>query len=125
MTPEQRDGARERFQTWQRLPPEQRALIASAGSTFSSCSPEQQQRGAPEFHAFSRLPPQQRAQLRERWLHATPQQRQQMLQHQRLRRGLPPFRRFPSPKRAVASATGSQTDLTAAISEATAAWPSP
>jgi len=38
------------------------------------------------FRYFSRLPPQQRAQLRQRWLGATPQQRQQMLQHQREQR---------------------------------------
>jgi len=38
------------------------------------------------FRYFSRLPPQQRAQLRERWIQATPLQRQQMLQRQRDRR---------------------------------------
>ena len=83
MTPEQRSSARERFQTWQKLPPEQRALIRQRWQRFQSLPPEQQRAVRQNFRFFSRLPPQQRAQLRERWVHSTPQQRQQMLQMQR------------------------------------------
>ena len=86
MTPQQRGEARERFQTWQRLPPEQRAVIRERWQRFQQLTPEQQHAVRQNFRAYSSLPPAQRAQLRERWLSATPQQRAQMLQHQREQR---------------------------------------
>ncbi len=85
MNPVERDGARQRFQTWQRLPPEQKAVIRQRWQRFQQLPPEQQQAVRQNFRAYSSLPSGQRAQLRERWLNSTPQQRQQMLERQRLR----------------------------------------
>ena len=72
--------------------PSSAQLIRQRWQRFQSLPPEQQRAVRQNFRFFSRLPPQQRAQLRERWLHATPLQRQQMLQHQREQR-LQRFRR--------------------------------
>ena len=83
MSPEERDGARQRFQTWQQLPSEQKAVIRQRWQRFQQLPPEQQQAVRQNFRAYSRLPSGQRAQLRDRWLNATPQQRQQMLERQR------------------------------------------
>jgi hypothetical protein len=86
MSPEERAGARARFQAWQRLPPDQRVLIRRRWQQFQRLPPQQQRAVMQNLRAFSRLPPDQRAQLRQRWLNATPLQRQQMLQRQQLLR---------------------------------------
>ncbi len=99
MTPQQRSDARGRFQTWQQLPPEQRALIRERWQRFQQLPPEQKQAVRENFRVYSSLPPAQRARLRQRWLNATPQQRMQMLQHQRAVRGERGFGRPPLPER--------------------------
>jgi hypothetical protein len=86
MTPQQRDDARQRFQTWQRLPPDQRDLIRQRWQRFQQLTPSQQQAVRQNFHAYAGLPAAQREQLRQRWLNATPQERSQMLQRQRAQR---------------------------------------
>lgn len=90
MTPEQRSSARERFQSWQRLPPEQRAQIRRRWQQFQRLTPEQRAEIRQNVNAFSRLPPAQRMQLRQRWLNATPAERQSMLQRMRQQRGSRP-----------------------------------
>jgi hypothetical protein len=100
MTPEQRTGARDRYQNWQRLPPEQQSLIRQRWQRFQQLTPEQQAAVRQNYHAYSGLPAEQRQRLRQRWLDATPQQRLQMLQNQRARRfqrGFAPPGRFALP----------------------------
>lgn len=88
MTPEQRSSARERFQAWQRLPAAQRALIRRRWQQFQRLSPQQRAQIRQNVSAFSRLPPAERMQLRQRWLNATPAERQSMLQRMRQQRGM-------------------------------------
>ena len=88
MTPEQRGSARDRFQAWQRLPPFQRALIRRRWQQFQRLNPQQRAEIRQNLNTFSRLPPAERMQLRQRWLNATPAERQSMLQRMRQQHGM-------------------------------------
>jgi len=67
MTDEQRAAARERYQEFRRLPPNERAQLLE------------------NYRRYRMMPPEQRAQLRQRFRELTPDQRR-VLRNQRLQR---------------------------------------
>jgi hypothetical protein len=83
MSPQERADARARVQAWQSMPVPQRERIRQRWEQFQRLTPEQQRAVQQNYRAFGRLPPQERSQLRQQWLHASPAERQQMLQRQR------------------------------------------
>jgi hypothetical protein len=83
MTPQERSDARARVQAWQSMPASQRERVRQRWEQFQHMTPEQQRAVQQNYRAFGRLPQQERSQLRQQWLHASPAQRQQMLQQQR------------------------------------------
>src|SRR5271170_7898766 len=70
-SPEQRDSARGRFQTWQQMPEQRRELIRNRVEQFRALTPEQQAAVRENFHSFRQLPPEQRQMLRQQWRNAT------------------------------------------------------
>jgi len=77
--------ARQRFQTWRALPPDQRRVLRERWEKFKSLPPDEQAVVRQNFRKFQQLPPERRKALRERWRNATPAERKQMLQHIRER----------------------------------------
>ncbi|GAC1660460.1 MAG: hypothetical protein PVS2B3_13730 [Steroidobacteraceae bacterium] len=86
MSQTERNTARERFSRWNSLPPDQRHAVRE------------------NFRRFQQLPAERRQMLREQWSRATPEERREMVQrarekrgerHERARRNPPPFARPP------------------------------
>ena len=75
MTPEQRNGAQERFKQWRSLPPEQRQVLRQRWQQFRALPPEQQQRVREQFQRFRQMPLERRQELRRQWRQMSPEQR--------------------------------------------------
>ena len=86
MTPEQRGQAQQRFQRWHSLPPDQRRVLRDRWQRFQSLPPNEQGAVRQNFRRYQQLPPERRQMLRQRWLNASPAERQQMIQRARERR---------------------------------------
>jgi hypothetical protein len=89
MTPAQRSMARQRFQQWRQLTPQQRQTLRNRWQKFRALPSQQQQAIRQSFREFQRLPPWRRRMLRQQWQHATPEQRQLMMQRLQIRRSRP------------------------------------
>jgi hypothetical protein len=83
MSAEQQTQARERFSRWQSLPPEQRHSLHDRWQRFQALPPKEQEAVRQNYHRFQQLPPAQRQMLRQQWRNASPEQRQQMVEHAR------------------------------------------
>ena len=81
---------------------EQRSALRDRWQRFQALPPQQQEAVRQNFHRFQQLPPEQRQQLRQQWRNATPEQRQQMIEHARAQRQkhmMQPHAAHPPPKR--------------------------
>ena len=79
MTPEQRNGAQERFKQWRALPPEQRQVLRQRWQQFRALPPEQQQRVREQFQRFRQMPLERRQELRRQWRQMSPEQRRNVM----------------------------------------------
>ena len=93
MSDNERGAARQRFQRFQALPPDQRHALRSRWQRFQALPPNQQAAVRQNFRRFQQLPPERRQLLRQQWRSATPEQRRQMVEsarQRRLERGMRP-----------------------------------
>ncbi len=92
-------GAKERFQRWRDLPPENRRELRDKWQEFRTLPPDQQAEVRDNFRKFKQLTPEQRQRLRERWQNATPEQRQRLLERARERQQMRQQRQAPAERR--------------------------
>ena len=74
-----RGQAKQRFNQWREMPPEQRQQLRERYQRFKNLPPEQQARVRESFKRFRQLPPEKRMELRKRWKQLTPEQRRRRL----------------------------------------------